>query len=150
MSEPCFRFGPFEVDPEAGDLRKHGVRMKLQKQPFQILVSLAARPNEVVTREELRDRLWSDHTFVNFDHGLNAAVNKLRQALADSPEHPRFIETVSGRGYRFIAALEVAGTTRPRCGPSVLEAEIKSNHWRWDLLGAAFMAGLICGLLLQG
>jgi DNA-binding winged helix-turn-helix (wHTH) protein len=149
MSEPCFRFGPFEVDPVTGDLRKHGVRLKLQKQPFQILTSLVARPNEVVTREELRDRLWSDHTFVDFDHGLNTAVNKLRQALADSPERPRFIETVPSRGYRFIAALEITKNASACCPRPVPEAQTKSDHWRWDLLGAAFIAGLICGLLFQ-
>jgi DNA-binding winged helix-turn-helix (wHTH) protein len=82
-------FGPFEVDPGAGELWKHGTRIRLAKQPFQVLMSLLERPGEVVTREELRQQLWSDETFVDFDHGLNVAINKLRQALMDSADNAR-------------------------------------------------------------
>ena len=102
-----FRFGTFEVDTDAGELRKHGIRIKLQEQPFQLLVLLLQRPGEVITREELRHTLWSDQTFVDFDRGLNRAMNKLRAALCDSPETPRFIETLHRRGYRFIAPITV-------------------------------------------
>lgn len=106
-----FRFGTFEVDVGAGELRKHGLRIKLQDQPFQLLVLLCQRAGQVVTREELRHTLWSDQTFVDFDRGLNRAVNKLRAALCDSAETPRFIETLHRRGYRFIAPIQ---TLSPR------------------------------------
>ena len=102
-----FRFGTFEVDTDAGELRKHGIRIKLQEQPFQLLVLLLQRSGELITREELRHTLWSDQTFVDFDRGLNRAMNKLRAALCDSPETPRFIETLHRRGYRFIAPITV-------------------------------------------
>jgi TolB-like protein/Flp pilus assembly protein TadD len=97
------RFGLFEVDLRAGELRKEGVRIKLQEQPLLILAMLLEHPGLVVTREELRTRLWPADTFVDFDHGLNKAMNKLREALGDSAETPRFIETLARRGYRFIA-----------------------------------------------
>jgi len=102
---PNFRFGTFEVDVSAGELRKCGLRIKLQDQPFHLLVLLLQHPGQLVTREELRATLWSDHTFVDFDRGLNRAVNKLRAALCDSAESPRFIETLPRRGYRFIAGV---------------------------------------------
>jgi DNA-binding winged helix-turn-helix (wHTH) protein len=98
-----FRFGPFEADETTGELRKHGTRIKLHAQPFQVLLMLLEKPFELVTREELRQRLWREDTFVDFDHGLNAAVNKLRQALGDSAAHPRHVETIPGKGYRFIS-----------------------------------------------
>ena len=101
------RFGVFEVDIEAGELRKHGLRLKLSEQPFQILTMLLARPGEIVSREFLRERLWPSDTFVDFDHGLNNAVMRLREVLGDSSEHPRFIETLPRRGYRFIAPVEL-------------------------------------------
>ena len=97
------QFGVFEVDLRAGELRRNGSRVKLQEQPFQILTLLLERPGEVVTREELRTRLWPADTFVDFDHSLNAAVRRLRDALGDSAENPRFVETVARRGYRFLA-----------------------------------------------
>ncbi|MBV9622685.1 MAG: winged helix-turn-helix domain-containing protein [Acidobacteria bacterium] len=97
------RFGTFELDLEAGELRKHGIRIKLQEQQFQILTLLAQHPGKLVTREELRHALWPDHTFVDFDRNLNKAINKLRVALCDSAEAPRFIETLHRRGYRFVA-----------------------------------------------
>jgi TolB-like protein/DNA-binding winged helix-turn-helix (wHTH) protein/Tfp pilus assembly protein PilF len=102
-SSRVVRFGIFEVDLRAGELRKRGARVRLQEQPFQVLAYLLERRGEIVTREELRARLWTADTFVDFDHGLNKAINKLRDALGDSAASPRFIETVARRGYRFIA-----------------------------------------------
>src|ERR1700681_1280954 len=97
------RFGVFEVDVRAGELRKQGIRIKLQEQPFHVLTLLLQQPGEVVTREELRSQNWPADTFVDFDNSLNTAINKLREALGDSADNPRFIETLPRRGYRFIA-----------------------------------------------
>src|SRR5258705_13032210 len=91
------RFGIFEADLRTGELRKRGARIRLQEQPFQLLALLLARPGELVTRNELRGGLWAADTFVDFDHGLNKAINKIREALGDSAENPRFIETVARR-----------------------------------------------------
>ncbi len=96
------RFGIFEADLRTGELKKRGARIRLQEQPFQVLAVLLARPGELVTRDELQGRLWTADTFVDFDHGLNKAINKIREALGDSAESPRFVETVARRGYRFI------------------------------------------------
>jgi TolB-like protein/DNA-binding winged helix-turn-helix (wHTH) protein/Flp pilus assembly protein TadD len=101
------RFGVFELDLQAGQLRKHGLRIRLQEQPFQVLAMLLAHHGEVVTREELQKKLWPADTFVDFDHGLNKAINKIREALGDSAQSPRFVETVSRRGYRFLAEVKV-------------------------------------------
>src|SRR5579862_881249 len=103
------RFGVFELDLQAGQLRKHGLRVRLQEQPFQVLTMLLEHHGEVVTREDLQKKLWPADTFVDFDHGLNKAINKLRDALGDSAESPRFVETVSRRGYRFLAEVKVIG-----------------------------------------
>jgi cholera toxin transcriptional activator len=100
------RFGPFELDLRAAELRKNGRKLRLQEQPFQILALLLEHAGELVTREELRQKLWPADTFVDFDHGLNTAVNKLREILGDSASSPRYIETVARRGYRFIAPLQ--------------------------------------------
>ncbi|HEX4536788.1 MAG TPA: winged helix-turn-helix domain-containing protein [Candidatus Acidoferrum sp.] len=100
------RCGVFEIDLKAFELRKHGLRLKLAEQPFQILAILLEQPGEVITRDELRERLWPGDTFVDFDHGLNNAVMRLREALGDSHDKPRFIETLPRRGYRFIAPVE--------------------------------------------
>jgi adenylate cyclase len=97
------RFGAFELDPESGELRKQGLKVRLQEQPFQILQILLEHPGKVVTREELQQRIWSSDTFVDFDHGVYNAIKKLREALGDSADNPRYIETLSRRGYRFIA-----------------------------------------------
>jgi DNA-binding winged helix-turn-helix (wHTH) protein/tetratricopeptide (TPR) repeat protein len=111
--DAILRFGVFEVDVRAGELRKQGVRIKLQEQPFHVLTVLLQRPGEVVTREELRNQNWPADTFVDFDNSLNTAINKLREALGDSADNPRFIETLPRRGYRFIAPVSgVDGTTR--------------------------------------
>ena len=102
------RFGIFELDLRAGELRKNGLRVRLQEQPFQVLAMLVERPGEVVGREELQKKLWPADTFVDFDHGLNKVINKIREALGDSAESPRFVQTVARRGYRFLAEVRVS------------------------------------------
>ena len=101
-----FRFGLFEADERSGELRKNGVKQKIQGQPFEVLVALLERPNEVITRDELRERLWPQDTFVDFDHSLNTAINKVRDVLGDTAANPRFLETLPKRGYRFIAPVQ--------------------------------------------
>jgi len=103
------RFGVFEADLRAGELRKHGVRMHLQRQPFKILAALIEHPGELVTREELRQRIWGPEIVVDFDHSLGTAINKLREALSDSADTPHYIETLAKRGFRFIAPVEPIG-----------------------------------------
>lgn len=112
VESKIYRFGLFEADATAGELRKKGLKLRLQEQPFQILVALLERPGQIVTREELCQRLWPDGTFVDFDHSLNTAIAKLRDALDDSANNPRFVETLARRGYRFLAPIEVVGEGR--------------------------------------
>jgi len=114
------QFGTFEVDLRAGELRRKGSKIKLQEQPFQVLSLLLQHPGEVVTREELKKKLWPADTFVDFDHGLNAAIRRLRDALGDSAENPRFVETVARRGYRFLPPINGACTS-----PLTLVEEVK-------------------------
>src|SRR5450432_1618747 len=108
-SPRVIRFGVFQVDLREHELLKKGIRLKLQGQPFSILLTLLSQPGKVVTKEELRRKLWPDGVFIDFDHSLGTAVNKLREVLDDSAENPRFIETLPRRGYRFIAPVEVIG-----------------------------------------
>src|SRR5215216_2311799 len=110
-----YRFGLFEADSRTGELRKQGRPLKARGRPFDILLLLLRRPGDVVTRDELRQNLWPADTFVDFDHGLNSAVNRLREALGDSSENPRFVETLPKRGYRFVAPVEtvVPAATAP-------------------------------------
>ncbi len=151
------RFGVFELNAPAGELRKNGFRLKLAEQPFRILMHLAERPGEIVTREELRDLLWGQDTFVDFEHGLNAAINKIRETLGDSASTPRYIETVPRRGYRFIGEVghppvrqpdgDPAGTPedlekvkgRPQERPAPT-SEGNRNPWWW--VGAAAILAL--------
>jgi eukaryotic-like serine/threonine-protein kinase len=120
------RFGPFEANFTTGELRKHGIRVKLQEQPFQVLKLLLLRPGELVAREEIRHCLWPSGTFVDFDNGLNAAINRLREALGDSAEDPRLIETLPRRGYRFIGALsEPAASGGQPLSPDYPLAEVQ-------------------------
>jgi len=107
------RFGMFEVDLAAGELRKGGARIRLQEQPFQVLAVLLERPGEVVTREDVRQRVWPADTFVDFDHSLNTAINKIRDALGDSAASPQFVETLAKRGYRFIAPVQKEESSAP-------------------------------------
>jgi len=101
-----YRFGVFEADATEGELRRQGVRIKLNAQPFQVLVMLLQRPGELLTREEISRELWPDGTFVDYEHGVNSAVNRIREALGDTAGNPRFIETLARRGYRFVAPVE--------------------------------------------
>ena len=113
-SSTIVRFGVFDLDLDTGELRKGGLKARLQEQPFQVLALLVARPGELVTREELRERLWPGDTFVEFDQNLNSVIKKLREALGDGADSPRFIETLPRRGYRFIAPVEVSHDPSPR------------------------------------
>ena len=111
-------FGAFEFDPQTDELRKHGMRLKIQGQPVQVLAMLSERPGDVVTRDELQKRLWPVETYVDFEHSLNAASKRLRATLGDSAQAPRFVETQARRGYRFIAPLsqpveDVSGIAAP-------------------------------------
>ncbi|MGA7414218.1 MAG: winged helix-turn-helix domain-containing protein, partial [Bryobacteraceae bacterium] len=100
------RFGAYELDVSGMELRKNGVRIRLQEQPFLVLCALVAKPGDVVTREELKDEVWASDTLVDFDQSLNKAINRLREALNDDASQPRYIETVPRRGYRFVAHVE--------------------------------------------
>ncbi len=126
MALRVFRFGIFELDDSTGELRKDGkIKPRLRDQSLQVLVSLLERPREVVTREELHRRLWPSDTFVDFDHGLNTAVNQLRLALGDSASNPRFIQTLPRKGYRFIAPVEIA--TEPESESSRMDENVATR-----------------------
>jgi len=135
QSARILRFGVFELDLGAGEMRKRGLRIKLQEKPLQILALLLEHPGEVVTREELRRRLWAADTFVDFDHSVNTAVNKLREALGDSAENPRFVETLPRHGYRFIATL--AGPSRE----SVTQPKVRPERVRLAVLPLENLSG---------
>lgn len=108
------RFGPFSLDPRAGELYKRGKKVKVQLLPLQLLGALLEKPGEVIPREELKSKLWPADTFVDFEHGLNTAIKKLRQALGDNPAKPALIETLPKKGYRFIGRLETNGAAAPK------------------------------------
>src|SRR6201987_666946 len=118
FSGKTVRFGVYEADLVSGELRKNGTLIRLQEQPFQILALLLERPGDLVTRDDLRSKLWSSDTFVDFDHSLNTAVNKLREALGGVASNPRFVQTVARRGYRFIAPVQAEGGQEHGTGPS--------------------------------
>ena len=150
MADPeqprIIRFGSFEVDKRTGELRKNGSRVRLQQQPLQILLVLLRRRGDIVTREELRQQLWPKDTFVDFDHGLNAAVKRLREALGESADSPVFIETLARRGYRFTVPIEgaenvaVASTIAP-------DRDGKGRARRWALLGGVSVVALGAALV---
>jgi TolB-like protein/DNA-binding winged helix-turn-helix (wHTH) protein/Tfp pilus assembly protein PilF len=143
------RFGQFELDLRTAEIYKEGKRIKLQEQPCQVLTLLIERPGELVSREELRKKLWPNDTFVDFDHGVNIAINKLRDALGDSPEKPRFIETLPRRGYRFIAPVDAPKTSRGGEPPAQVtsspagHAGSGSITWRRALLPALLALSLV-------
>src|SRR5579863_684062 len=103
----CYRFGVFEADGATGELRRQGSRIKLNAQPFQVLLLLLDRAGQLLTREEISRELWPDGTFVDYEHGVNSAVNRIREALGDTASSPRFVETLARRGYRFVAPVEL-------------------------------------------
>src|SRR5215469_16557313 len=149
-TEPL-RFGVFEIDPSARELRKHGVRIKLQDQPFAVLLILLEKPGQLVTREELQQRLWPAQTFVEFDKGIYNAMKRLRETLDDGAETPRYIETIPKRGYRFIAELRTPAPASP--SPSV---ELYPANARWKnpkritalILGSVLVALIASGTLI--
>lgn len=156
-SEAVFRFGEFEADLRARELRRGGALVPLQDQPFHILAALLERPGEVVTREEIRLLLWSEEIFVDFDHGLNTAMKKLRDALADSAQSPRFVETLPKRGYRFLVPVQrvAAGHAAPREPParappsvalSATENKRAARQRAWRLAGL-LLAALLAAIL---
>jgi TolB-like protein/DNA-binding winged helix-turn-helix (wHTH) protein len=157
-------FGPYAVDLRSGELRKYGIRVKMGEQPFQILLMLIERPGEMVTREELRAKLWADDTFVDFDHGLNSAVQRLRDCLSDTAEKPLWIETIPRRGYRFIAPVESqagaapgsnavpAGTASSGAAPAETRVGSRVYGRRAKILATALVVAiaLLVGLSLGG
>jgi len=148
------RFDNFELDLRAGELRKGGLRIRLQEQPLLILQTLLENPGEVVTRDELQKKIWPADTFVDFDHGLHAAVNRLRAALNDSADHPRYVETVARRGYRFIGRLEIPQAGAPIIAVGQAAPSLKSrpglwNSWTGVLAGFAIAIG-IGAILIAG
>jgi len=147
-SRSILRFGAFEVDVRSGELRKQGVRIKLQEQPFHVLTVLLQRPGEVVTREELRNQNWPADTFVDFDNSLNTAINKLREALGDSADNPRFIETLPRRGYRFIAPVTgLDGTGTGIAAAGSVAATPRNRKMAVTIAVVLFAAGIAGGLL---
>jgi TolB-like protein/DNA-binding winged helix-turn-helix (wHTH) protein len=128
LAAPLLRFGTFELNLRAGELRKRGVKLRLQGQPLQILAILAKSPGDLVTREELRTRIWPADTFVDFDHSLHNAIRRIREVLGDSAEKPRYVETLPRRGYRFIAAVEEVHS--PRC-TAVLSKDAVEQTATW-------------------
>jgi cholera toxin transcriptional activator len=136
-----YRFGVFEADAATGELRKQGIRIRVNVQPFQVLLMLLRRPGEVLTREEISRELWPGGTFVDYEHGVNSAVNRVREALGDSAKNPRFIETLARRGYRFVAPVQcIAGQPEapsPLLTPTVAEEPVASPS------GAGTATGLV-------
>ncbi len=151
QTEPSFpsprlvRFGVFQAELDSGELRKNGLKIKLQDQPFQILAMLLERPGEVVTREELRQKLWPADTFVDFDHSLNAAVKKLRQALGDSADNPRFVETLARRGYRFITPVQTGSDSQPveRVAPDTRSLFRLSKAKAWTVASGIIVLAIV-------
>jgi len=145
-------FGVFDMDLRTGELRKHGLRIRLQRQPFEVLALLIERAGDVVTREELQQKLWPANTFVDFDHGLNKAINKIREALGDSADTPRFVETVARRGYRFLADVKdsapaaVTPLDKPVEVPAPPPPRRRGRNW----VAAAAFAVLVTAALAWG
>src|SRR5947209_16987996 len=132
QSSRQYHFGVFTVDAHAGEVRKHGTRIKLQERPFQLLLMLVEQPGKLITRKELRQRFWPDGTFVDFDHSISSSVNKLRTALNDSSTHPRYIETVGRRGYRFLADVKLVppGQTEAVAAEEIQEGDLEPETFQ--------------------
>ena len=140
------RCGVFELEPATGILRKHGVRVRLQEQPFRLLLALIEKRGEVVTREELRQQVWSGAAFGDFDHSLNIAINKIRDALGDSADRPRFVETLPRRGYRFIAPVE--GLPTSVVAPAAAPEPVRIRWRLWAIAGAFTTVILLAALVI--
>ena len=145
-----YRFGVFEADAATGELRKQGMRVKLNAQPFQLLCMLLERPGELLTREEISRQLWPDGMFVDFEHGMNAAVNRIREALGDAAASPRFVETMARRGYRFVAPVErIGGESAIQPGESAAATAQTADEPQTEIdaamgeSGAAFRGGIL-------
>src|SRR5580704_1546445 len=136
---PCapIRFGAFELDAASGELRKAGIKVKLQPQPFRVLLLLTQHPGEIVTREQIREQLWGRNSFVDFEHGINFCVNQIRSTLGDSSEKPRYVETLARRGYRFIAPLAVSAE------PSIAATDKSTSERQTDRNFAEFGTPII-------
>ena len=160
-TRPLYRFAPYEADAVRSELRKHGIRIRLERKPWLLLLKLLERPGELVTRAELHRALWGEDTFVDFEHGLNVAVKKLRAALCDSIDTPRFIETVSGEGYRFIAEVESDASASPvpasaeavpaglaQSERGLVPAEASPPQWHGRKAALAFAAIIVVALTL--
>lgn len=141
----CHRFGPFDIDAETGELRKYGVRIRIQKQPFQILLTLVEKAPLLVSREDLRQAIWASDTYVDFDHSLNAAVNKVRQALGDASDRPHYVETVPGQGYRFVAPVERPPAEKIEDASAPLDLPKRRNA----LLAAAAVVAVLIAVFLS-
>ena len=139
------RFGRFEVDARAGEVRKDGVRIKLQQQPFQLLLALLRSAGDVVTREQLRQQLWRADTFVDFDHSLNAAIKRLRDALGDSADNPVFVETLARRGYRFIAPISGSSSGNGTIAAGIDGPRTRLLMW-WVAMST--IAGTVAGAVI--
>jgi len=138
-SSAIVRFGSFEFDPYNRQITKHGIRLKVHEQPLQVLAALLEQPGQIVSREELQRRLWPEGTFVDFEQSLNKAVNKLREALGDSADHPVYIETLARRGYRFLAPVEANGAA----APAVATAPSRRGAWPWLAAGLAVLVVIL-------
>lgn len=156
-TRPVIRFGLFEVDPELVELRRSGVRVRVQKQPLQLLAVLLERPGQIVTRQELQKRIWSGDTFVDFENGLNIAVKKLRESLGDETDHPKFIETIPRTGYRFMAQVEFADLAHTNGNsaaqhsnaseiPARINTKTRGHQTLWLGVGAALL--IVAGLAI--
>lgn len=142
-----YRFGVFELDLRTPELRKKGVKLKLQEQPCQILLKLLEHPGEMVSRKKLRATLWHEDTFVDFETGLNTAIKRLRETLGDSADNPTFIQTLPRRGYKFIAPVEIPASHDSETGAA---ADIQESSWGQDLLKRAGLVAAVAVLLLIG
>src|SRR5580698_8209510 len=142
-----YRFGPFELDVRSGEFRKHGIRLQLREQPVRILLLLLEHPGELVVRTEIRDKLWPNETMVEFDPAINNSIRRLRDALGESAEKPRYIETVARRGYRFLGEVELVemrtseppAAGGPEMGDDDLEGKPVSHYLVLDKLGSGGM-----------
>jgi DNA-binding winged helix-turn-helix (wHTH) protein len=146
-----FRFGVFELNPHARELRKNGVKLKLQDQPLQVLLILLEHPGEIVTREQIQKRLWPEDTYVDFDNAINSSVRKLRDALGDSADNPRFIETLARRGYRFIAPVSASGAVQAvrSSGPDGRKRRVGIHRQLWVVLAAVMVLTIGAGILYE-